>query len=74
MTTKEARCPDLSPFHNILNIITGAPGCSAVEHLPLTQGVIPEFRDQVPHQAPCMEPASAFACVSASLCVSLMNK
>ena len=26
------------------------------------------------HRAPCMEPASPSACVSASLCVSLMNK
>ena len=31
-------------------------------------------RDQVPCRAPCMEPASPSACVSASLCVSLMNE
>ena len=30
--------------------------------------------DQVSHQAPCMEPASPSACVSASLSVSLTNK
>ncbi|XP_077708803.1 F-box only protein 27 isoform X2 [Canis aureus] len=34
----------------------------------------PGSRDGVPHRAPCMEPASPSACVSASLCVSLMNK
>ena len=31
---------------------------SAVEHLPSAQGVIPGSWDRVPHQAPCMEPAS----------------
>ena len=52
-------------------------GClrgSAVERLPLTQGMIPQSQDQVPHRAPLKEPASPFACVSASLSVSLMNK
>ena len=44
------------------------------EHLPLTQGVILEFRNRVPHRAPCMEPASTSACAYASLSVSLMNK
>ena len=52
----------------------GRLGGSAVEHLPLAQGVIPEFRDRVPHRAPCMESASPFASVSASLSLSLMNK
>ena len=32
----------------------------------LAQGVILETRDRVPRQAPCMEPASVSACVSAS--------
>ena len=41
---------------------------------PLAQGVILEARDQVPHQAPCMEAASPSARVSASLSVPLMNK
>ena len=41
-----------------------------VECLPLAQGVILGSRDQVPHWAPCMEPASASACVCDSLCVS----
>ena len=51
-------------------------GGSAVWRLPLAQGVILESWDQVPQQAPCMEPASPSACVSASLSlsVSLMNK
>ena len=49
----------------------GHLGGSVVEHLPLTQGMILESRDQVPHQAPCMEPTSPSACVSASLSLSL---
>ena len=54
----------------------GRPGGSAVWHLPLAQGMILGSRDRVPRQAPCMEPASPSACVSASLSfsVSLMNK
>ena len=44
---------------------------SAVECLPLAQGVIPECRDRVPPRAPCMEPASPSACVSASLSLCL---
>ena len=40
---------------------------------PSAQGVILEILDPVPRRAPCMEPASPSACVSASLslCVSL---
>ena len=49
-------------------------GGSVVGRLPLAQGMVPESWDQVPHWAPCMEPSSPSACVSASLCVSLMNK
>ena len=51
-------------------------GGSAVWRLPLARGVILESRDRVPCRAPGMEPASPFACVSASLSlsVSLMNK
>ena len=52
----------------------GSLGGAAVWRLPLAQGVIMETRDRVLHPAPCMEPASSSACVSASLCVSLMNK
>ena len=46
---------------------TGHLGGSVVEHLPLAQGVIPGSWDRVPHRAPCVEPASPSACVSASL-------
>ena len=52
----------------------GHLGGSAVDSLPLAQGIIPQSRDQVPHQAPYGEPASPSACVSASLSVSLMYK
>ena len=45
----------------------GSLGGSAVWRLPSAQGVILESQDQVPHRAPCMEPASRSACVSASL-------
>ena len=38
--------------------------------LPSAQDVILETQDRVPHRAPCREPASSSACVSASLCVS----
>ena len=38
---------------------------------PAAQGVILETRDQVPRQAPCMEPASPSACASASLSLCL---
>ena len=48
----------------------GRLGGSGVEHLPVAQVVIPGSRDRVPHWAPCMEPASLSACVSASFCVS----
>ena len=47
---------------------------STIERLPLTHGMILDSGDQVPYRAPCMEPSSPSACVSASLCVSLMNK
>ena len=48
----------------------GHRGGSAIEHLPLAQGMIPVQRSS-PAQAPCEEPASAS--VSASLSASLMN-
>ena len=41
---------------------------------PAARGVILETWDGVPCQAPCVEPASLSACVSVSLCVSLVNK
>ena len=42
----------------------GRLGGSAVERLPLVQGVISESQDRVPHRAPCREPASLSVCVS----------
>ena len=36
----------------------GCLGGSAVGRLPLARGVTLESQDRVPHQAPCMEPAS----------------
>ena len=58
-------------FLLLIRVEGGHPGGPVVELLPSAQGMILESRDQLPHQAPCMEPASApSAYVSASLCVS----
>ena len=63
-----------APYNAVINILAyrGSLGGSAVWHLPLAQGVVLESQDRVPRRAPCMEPASSSACVSASLalCVS----
>ena len=58
---------------NILKVLEHLGG-SMVEYLPLAQGVIPGSWDQVLHRAPCEEPASPSAYVSAPLSLSLMNK
>ena len=58
----------------LIKFTQGHLGWSVVECLPLAQVVIPGSWDRVLHQAPRMEPASTSAYVSASLCVSLMNK
>ena len=50
----------------------GSLGGAVVWRLPLAQGAILETRDRIPRRAPCMEPASPSAYVSASL--SFMNK
>ena len=47
---------------------------SGLERLLLAQGMILGPWDWVPNQAPYREPASPFARVSPSLCVSFMNK
>ena len=54
----------------------GSLGGSVVECLPAAQGVTLGSWDQVPHRAPCTEPASPSASVSASPSpsVSLMKK
>ena len=52
----------------------GHLGSSVVEHLSSAWGMIPESQDRVPHWAPCMEPASPSAYVSAFLSLSLVNK
>ena len=49
-------------------------GGSEVEGLPSAQVMIPGPWDRVLHQAPGREPASPSVYVSASFCVSLMNK
>ena len=41
-----------------------------VECLPLAQGMVLESHDQVPHQAPCMEPASPSAYVLSLIHIS----
>ena len=61
----------------LLNVFSlGSP--SGFSGLVLPSALILETQDRVPHQAPCMEPASSSACVSASLSLSLslslMNK
>ena len=52
------------------------PGWLSGLALPSAQGLILETQDRVPRWAPCMEPASPSACVSASLSLSvlLINK
>ena len=45
----------------------GQPGGLSSIVPPSAQGVILETGDRVPHWAPCMEPVSPSACVSASL-------
>ena len=52
----------------------GCLGGSVVEHMPLAKGMNLESWDGVPHEALPREPASPSTSISASLCVSLMNK
>ena len=71
ISLKTFRC---SQWNQLKNFFQRSLGGSVVEHLPSSQSVIPGSWDQVLHQAPCMEPASPSACVSAPLSVSLINK
>ena len=52
----------------------GALGGSAAGRLPSAQGVTLGSQDRVRHRAPCREPASPSAFVSASLSLCLTNK
>ena len=52
----------------------GMPGWLSGWASAFGSGRDPGIWDLVPHQAPCGEPASPSAYVSASLSVSLMNK
>ena len=64
----------LRPTTHAEMTLGGHPGGSVVERLPSAQVMIPGSWDRVPHRGPCREPASPSTCVSASLCVSPMNK
>ncbi|CAK7295140.1 hypothetical protein VULLAG_LOCUS4499 [Vulpes lagopus] len=59
-------------FPSLMNIFCslGHLGGSVVECLPSAQDMIPGSWNRVLNRAPCMEPASPSACVSASLCLS----
>ena len=70
LTGRHAETEFLCPRLNLWNL--GHLGGSAVEHLPLAQGMILESWDWVPHRASCMEPVSPSLCFCLSL--SLMNK
>ena len=59
-----------SHLGNLTRIDPGQPGWLSSLAPPSAQSLILETRDRVPRRAPCMEPASPSAYVSASLCVS----
>ena len=61
---------DRHTFKILFIYLLGGLGGSAVERLLLVQGMILDSRVRVLLWAPCMEPASPSAWVSASLCVS----
>ena len=66
--------PDFQPRRALLLSskpeLLGHLGGSVVGRLPLALG----SRDRVPHRAPCMEPASPSAYVSASVCVCVSHE
>ena len=53
---------------------SGWPGWLSGLVPPSAQGMILETWDRVPHQAPCMEPASPSACLSVSLINKILKK
>ena len=61
----------LVPRKWIINKALGILGWLSGLAPPTAQDVILETRDGVPRWAPCMEPASPSACVSASFSLSL---
>ena len=58
----------------IRNSTGPAPGGLSGGASAFSPGVTPGSWDRVPYRAPCMEPASPSAWVSASLSLCLMNK
>ena len=80
LMSRQLRCI-IEPYLRLCsleNSYLGIPGWLSGLAPPSVQGVILETQDRVPRRAPCMEPASPSACVSASLSLSLsvpfMNK
>ena len=70
-SVRERQIPyDFTHMWKLRNKTNGQPGWLSGLAPPLAQGVILETQDGVPRWAPCMEPASPSACVSASLSVS----
>ena len=61
-------------FLCLKSLLFQGPGGSVVERLPLAQVTILGSWDQIPHQAPCREPASPSVCVSGSLLNKLLKK
>ena len=54
-----------------IHCMTGQPRWLSGLAPPSAQGMILETQDRVPRRAPCMEPASPSACVSASLSLTV---
>ena len=68
---KELWKTDINKYTDKFNTGLGCLGGSAVESLPVAQGVILDSQDRVPHRAPCMElflslPMSLPLCVCVS--------
>ena len=61
----------MAGFSTLQNPTLGQPWWRSSLALPAACAVILETQDRVPRRAPCMEPASPSACVSASLSLCL---